>query len=333
MTCARSEIVIKDAVAVYHCTARCVRRAFLCGFDALTGKSFEHRREWIRSRLSFLAQIFAIEVIAYAVMGNHLHSVLKVRPDIAKNWSDEEVAIRWLTLFPKRKKKDGSPEKPNRKEIEALLCDKKRVSRYRERLSNISWFNRCLNEHVARKANREDECKGRFWEGRFKCQRLCDVAAVIACSAYVDLNPIRAGMAKTPEKSDHTSIQDRIYARAGTRPARQKNWAKVPLLSIEAATEKALTPEEYLTFVDESGRLIVEGKGNISPELAPILERLGINGAEWVKHTDYFRNRFRRIVGTKEQIAQAAKRIKKSWFQGVRAAQSLFRRQAVSVSA
>ena len=325
MTYARSEVVEKGAVATYHCIARCVRRAFLCGQDEYSGKSFEHRREWVRSRLSFLAELFAIDVIAYAVMSNHLHSVIKVRPDVAKEWSSEEVARRWLTLFPHRRKRDGTPEKPNEDEITAIVIQKELVTLYRERLSDVSWFNRCLNENIAKRANYEDRCKGRFWEGRFKCQRIYDVAGVIACCAYVDLNPVRAGMAATPEKSDHTSIQDRIFKRAGKSPARCTKWSKVPLLPIEEATEKVLSLDDYIKLVDETGRLIVDGKAHISPQVAPILERLKINDSEWVRSTEFFRDTFRRIVGREEHFRKAAKRAKKEWFHGVRAAKKLFK--------
>ncbi|WP_133511163.1 hypothetical protein [Candidatus Thiosymbion oneisti] len=81
---------------------------------------------------------------------------------------------------------------------------------YRARLHDLSWFMRTLNEHIARRANAEDGVKGRFWEGRFKSQALLDEKALPAAMAYVDLNPVRAGLAETPEASDYTSIQERI---------------------------------------------------------------------------------------------------------------------------
>ncbi len=95
----RSQIVPTDEVGIYHCIARCVRRAFLCGVDPFSGRDYEHRKDWIRQRLEQLAAIFAIEICGYAVMSNHLHLILRVRPDLAQDWSDEELALRWVRLF------------------------------------------------------------------------------------------------------------------------------------------------------------------------------------------------------------------------------------------
>ncbi len=91
-TYARGQIVVEDQVGVYHCIARCVRRAFLCGVDPYTGQDFSHRKEWILDRMRELAGLFAIEVCGYSVMSNHLHLVLRNRRDIAEQWSDDEIA-------------------------------------------------------------------------------------------------------------------------------------------------------------------------------------------------------------------------------------------------
>ena len=210
MATPRRLIVDPARSGVFHCVSRCVRRAFLCGRDSYSGRDFEHRRGWIRDRLRELAGLFAVEVHSYSVMSNHLHVVVRTLPQLVSGWNDEEVARRWLCLFPGRGGKRGHP--PEDDAIQALCRDHRKLTDCRERLAGLSWFMRCLNEPIARRANREDECTGRFWEGRFKCRKLEDRGAVLACMAYVDLNPVRAGIAETPEQSDFTSAQDRAVA-------------------------------------------------------------------------------------------------------------------------
>jgi len=206
-------IYVKDGEqGVYHCFTRCVRGAFLCGSDKITGRDFSHRKEWLLNRLRYLAAIFAIEVIAYAILETHYHNVVRTRPDIAASWSDLEVATRWLMLFPRHRDCQGTPIPPSDSEMRALADCPERITELRRRLSSLSWFMGQLNEFIARSANKEDGVKGRFWESRFKCQALLDDAAITACMVYVDLNPIRAGLAKTPEASDFTSIQARIFS-------------------------------------------------------------------------------------------------------------------------
>jgi REP element-mobilizing transposase RayT len=211
MALPRSKYVKDGQEGVYHCFSRCVRRAFLYGFDTLTNRDFSHRKEWLVDRLRYLATIFAIEVCAYAIMENHYHTILRTLPDIVATWSDWEVAIRWLTLCPKRPKLKGAVI-PIDEQIRALTDCPARIAQLRQRLCNLSWFMAKLNEFIARAANKEDEVKGRFWESRFQCQSLLDDAAIVACMVYVDLNPIRAGVAATPEHSNFTSIQERIRA-------------------------------------------------------------------------------------------------------------------------
>ena len=212
MALPRSKYIQDGQEGVYHCFSRCVRRAFLYGFDPLTSRDFSHRKAWLVERLRLLAALFAIEVCAYAIMENHYHLILRTRPDIVALWSDREVATRWLTLFPQHRDISGAPMPPTEKEITALADRPERIAELRKRLCSLSWFMGRLNEFIARAANREDKVKGRFWESRFKCQALLDDAATACCMVYVDLNLIRAGLAGTPEESDYTSIQERIRA-------------------------------------------------------------------------------------------------------------------------
>jgi hypothetical protein len=212
MALPRGRYVREGQEGVYHCFSRCVRRAFLCGVDAVTGQDFTHRKVWLVERLRHLAALFAVEVCAYAVMDNHYHTILRTRPDIVAGWSDREVATRWLTLFPHHRDLKGSPVSPPENEIRALTDRPERIATLRRRLSSLSWFMGRLNEFIARAANKEDTAKGRFWESRFKCQALLDEPAIAACMVYVDLNPIRVGRADSPEESNFTSIQERIRA-------------------------------------------------------------------------------------------------------------------------
>ena len=169
-----------------------------------------HRKEWILDRLRELAGLFAIEVCGYSVMSNHLHLVLRNRPDIAGQWSADEIALRWRRIFPPRHDVTGEPIEPNEHDLAMVTADSERLAELRGRLSSLSWLMRCLCEKIARAANHEDDSSGRFWAGRFKSVALLDESAILACSVYVDLNPIRAGLATTPEESAYTSGCTRI---------------------------------------------------------------------------------------------------------------------------
>jgi len=263
------QVSIKDT-PYYHCISRCVRRAFLCGEDSLSGFNFEHRRQWIGDRIKLLCSVFAVDLCAYAIMSNHYHIVIRIDVEKVKVWSDEEVARRWMQVF-------TGPLLMHQYLDNADLTDTEleRVSElfstWRERLADLSWFMRCINEPIARMANAEDHCTGRFWEGRFKSQALLDPRAVLACMAYVDLNPIRAAIAKTPEQSDYTSIQERILQPAGTslRPFSEQEADGIPF-----------NLKDYLELVDWGGREIKRNKrGYIPASTPPILTRLRMDAS------------------------------------------------------
>jgi len=209
----RREIFSETDVQVFHTISRCVRRNHLCGWDRRSGRDYSHRREWIRGRLEELAGIFAVEVLGYALMANHMHLVIRTRPDVVCGWSDNEIALRWWSLFPQRRTPSGLPEQPTKEELDHIKNSPVGLADKRRRLASVSWFMKCISEPIAKRANREDEVTGHFWEARFKAQPLLDETAIAACMAYVDLNPIRAAVARTPETSEFTSIHDRIVDR------------------------------------------------------------------------------------------------------------------------
>ena len=305
----RTQISVEDTLW-YHAVTRCVRKAWLTGVDLNTGKSYEHRREWVESQLLKLGAIFAIDIAAYAVMSNHLHLVLRIDIELANSWTDREVVEQWHLLF-KGTELTQRFAKGELVEERNLTPLRHSIAQYRSRLSDISWFMRCLNEPIARKANKEDKCTGRFWEGRFKSQALLDEAAVLTCMAYVDLNPIRAKMALIPEKSDYTSIQARIKAALkGEQPK-----SLLPFIGNEKQNQpKGVNFElqDYLQLVDETGRIICEDKrGSISASSSKILNRLNISPDNWIKMTSDFGKIFHGPVGTTQELTNYCDHLQK----------------------
>ncbi|OYW18505.1 MAG: hypothetical protein B7Z55_10490 [Planctomycetales bacterium 12-60-4] len=210
----RDEQFVATEICIIHAVQRCVRRAFLAGMDEKSGVDYSFRREWIRRRMESLASVFAVDVLTYAILSNHIHLILRNRPDVVAAWSDEEAALRWLRVFPGRRLDEQLAE-PTENDVRTLAGNAQRMAEVRSRLSDISWFMRALSEPIARLANKQDRCTGRFWEGRFKAQRIVDEAGLLACAMYVDLNPIRAAMAQSPDQAVHTSAYDRIKAELG----------------------------------------------------------------------------------------------------------------------
>jgi hypothetical protein len=136
----------------------------------------------LQQRLMFFASVMALDIKGFCTMANHLHLIVRNRPDVAGKWSAEEIARKWLQLCPPYKPGTREvAETPSQADLDAVLNNPGRVEQLRLRLSNLSWLMRLLTESLARVANREDRTTGRFWEGRFKMQRLLDHWAVAAC--------------------------------------------------------------------------------------------------------------------------------------------------------
>lgn len=330
MTQSRDSLISLADTPYYHFISRCVRRAFLCGKDGYTGRDFEHRRQWMVERIHFLANIFAIDVCAYAIMSNHYHLVLHVNETEIAHLSDEDVCNRWCQIY-------SSPLIVSRWQSGQLASDAERnvvseiIGKWRHRLHDISWFMRCLNEFIARKANKEDNCKGRFWEGRFKSQALLDERALLTCMAYVDLNPVRAKMAESVEESEYTSIFERIHGIS----CHEENTCSVgslkPLFGFVAG-EFNEQPQgipysllDYLELVDWTGRVLRDDKrGAISERTPSLLSTLGLDSEIWLALACSFGKDYHGAVGSLEELALFAEHTGKRWISGKSRLQRVF---------
>jgi len=335
MTRARRELVHLETTPYYHCICRCVRRAFLCGQDSFSGKSYEHRKAWVLERLRLLQEVFAVDICAYAVMSNHYHLVLRLDRQRVQGWTDEEVIDRWAVLFSlpalvARLREGQRVSAPEQVQARALIAG------WRERLGDLSWFMRTLNEHLARRANEEDGCKGRFWEGRFKSQALLDEAAVLTCMSYVDLNPVRAGVADTPEESDFTSIQQRVLELSsvgGAEEVAEIGTQRPRLMPLGGRADGAhpnaisFSAEDYLALVDWSGRAIrAHKRGAIPGEMPPILQRLNLDGDHFVRHVRRGGRDLHVVaMGHVVRLREAAERIGRKYFKGMGQSRRLYR--------
>jgi REP element-mobilizing transposase RayT len=308
VTTPRTQQISLSDTPYYHIMSRCVRRSVLCGTDDRTGQCFEHRRQWIEDRIRLLASVFSIEICSYAVLSNHYHIVLKIDPELPKDWSFDEVIQRWLCIHkgPFLIHKYLKGEVIDKAEMTVVT---KLVEDWRIRLSSISEFMQRLNQVISRQANNEENCTGRFWEGRYKSQPLLTEEALLTAMAYVDLNPVRATMAKTPEASKHTSIKERIRPTFNIEKALINNpdfnsyylqrFPIKPLSPFEGSIKQSNQDgvlfdfNDYLTLVDTTGRIQRQDKrGSISNNFLPILERLGIESNEWIENTQKFEEIF-----------------------------------------
>jgi hypothetical protein len=360
----RSDVIQKGKVQVLHLYNRCVRQAWLTGVDPITGVDYEYRRQWIVERERRLAALFGVEIGFHSEMSNHLHLIVRTRPDVVEVWSDEEVVRRWLTFTKLTQHFNDSSVEPLEGEVRLALADAKAVDRCRRRLSDVSWFMGLLEEYISRRSNREDGRRGHFWEGRFECQDLADESAILICGMYVDLNPIRAGEALIPEEAKYTSAYDRIQARqqqmahgqgdSNLTPSHEESqtasqtmppdgWLS-PLTLKEGpdadvreglrsktpwrASDKGLLPlsvDAYLTLLDWSGRQLRAGKPGAIPEnLAPILERLRIREDRLVESIRHFEHWFGRALGRAAQLVDRMSRGGQRPLRSVRACAATF---------
>ncbi len=276
--------------------------------------SFEHRRSWIEARILELGNVFAVAIHAYAVMSNHIHVVLDIDPSAPAGWSNEDIARRWLSLT-RKSESDGLSED----RIRQLVEQPERLEEIRRRLGNLSWFMRLLKEPIARRANREDGCKGRFWEGRFRVQALLDDAAVLACMAYVDLNPARAGIVSNPIHARHTSLRRRVDAPSAApdlSPVAASITPQIPLVSEEG----------YFVLIDWTFRALTESEpDHVRDAAVSIVRNLGYCPSQWLAQVPATESDYFRVIGSVESIVERARLLGRHWLCGLGMARSVQR--------
>lgn len=332
---ARSKQVSLEVTPYYHCVSRCVRRAFLCGIDKLTGNSYEHRRDWLESRLLFVSQAFMIDIASYAVMNNHYHVVLCVDKLGASRLSSKEVLTRWHRVFSGNalSQAHAKGERLSPAQYTALNDT---IETWRTRLTDISWFMRAVNERIARQANREDECTGRFWEGRFKSQALLDDNALLACMAYVDLNPVRAKIATDLETSAYTSIKRRlIYDKTllnhgkNTEPDCVGGSMLLPFCSprtsehTKASRTLPFSYADYHALLEWTAETFIR---NLSPQrgIKPtLLNQQTFHSEQWMHAVLHFESKFKTLVGSFLRLKKACEHFRLHRIAGISACKKL----------
>lgn len=340
---ARKRLVSTEVTPFYHLISRCVRRHFLCGVDPWTGKDYSARKQDIKDRLALLAEVFAIDVCAFAILSNHYHLIAHIDEQTALEWSPMEVARRWTQLFRGPVLVRAFVAGQTLTETQQSVVHN-HIQDYRKRLCSLSWFMKCLNEPIARQANQEDNVTGHFWQARFSSQALLDEAAVLTAMAYVDLNPIRAGISETPESADFTSIQQRIAdwkARQNKAANSEASSVENEKTSLDTSIVKLLrfsddskeeiegtipySTADYLELVDWSGRAIIEGKKGFIPDhLPPILQRLKLDPAQYLAYVKKPRFGFANALGALDKLKAYAEHFEKAFLKGQTAAAALF---------
>ena len=322
MAIPRKYIVDTETPGFYHCISRCVRRAYLCGDDPITGNNCDHRKAWLEKRMLELASIFSVELYAYAIMDNHYHLVIYLDPLAPQSWSDEQVAEKWLLAYPGKLDERGNEQLRELKK-QAVMADKVKLKKYRERFGMLSWFMSRLNEPLAKRSNAEDYVKGRFWESRYTSVALLDESAVLSCMAYVDLNPIRAGITQELQQSLYTSVHKRLIEQRAIPT--QLNRPISPVSSGIEGRAIQIKLKDYIQLVEWAGKSIVHpNKAAMPPHINTLLIELNLQPNSWLKQLQNMEKNNPHAIGSVKRLKEKAAQLSKQWIKGMTAAKLLY---------
>lgn len=329
----RTVLADPEVEGTFHIYSRCVQQKSLLGDGATSRGTTTRRRQIVLKRIKALAAAFAIDVIRISLMLNHYHFTLRNRPDLVQMMSDEEVARRYLAIYPgycqaTADARNKSPTPPSEEVVQKLTQDKVRIAKYRKVLSSISRFMQAFNFYVSRYFNIVDGTVGAFWESRYKIKQLLDDLALLLCAFYIDSNPIRANASLTPEKSEYTSAYYQIRAASilakmpHIPPEKLPNAFLSPVTISKNAADKLkrllptrasefgftdMSSEEYLIALDLVARIISKKHvGAIPADLPPIFERLKLNWESVAHLVEAYDELFCTFVGSKKSLEDKA---------------------------
>lgn len=333
----KRSIIANPEVSNYlHITQRCVRQGYFLDDDLPLQGKFRRRRDAVLARLKKLASAFAIDILRFSFMENHMHLKVRNRPELVAKMSDLEVARRWLIICPGFCEaladfKNIQPDRPTQKDIEALAKNKQQIDEIRKRLSSVSYLMWALSGYCAKLFNLMDGTKGHFWEDRYKVKELLDDLSLLLCAFYIDLNPIRAEVADTPETSEYTSIHCQIQSEEILEATPDIDPALLPdsfLANIQLTEDSpkeelsklptrasdlgflTISRSEYVIALDVVGRILRNGKkGGIPPDLPPIFKRLKISWKNAIELIAAYDSLFKCFVGNKESLQQKAAKL------------------------
>jgi REP element-mobilizing transposase RayT len=165
---------VKGEPAVYHLISRTALDGFVLG---------DVEKDHLVNIIMHLSAVYFAEVLGFCAMGNHFHLLVRMQPGDA--FSDEEIGKRFKLYY-------GDDQ---RRELMAG-----QIPYFREKWSNLSEYIKEIKQGFSRFYNKLHDRKGYFWSDRFKSVIVDNGETLINCLAYIDLNPVRAGMVKKPEK-------------------------------------------------------------------------------------------------------------------------------------
>lgn len=303
MTIARRRLTDLEQPAWAHCILRAVRQA-----QVVSPETISYRLPWIIGRLRHLCTYTTCDVAAYAVLENSVHLVLRCDPPAAEALNDIEVVRRWAQVFPGLRScppqdwsdQHGPDDLSTR--TEEVLRERQARSTQRQQLGSIASFMRAFAESLGRRVNRDDDCRGHFWDGRYKSIFLLDPSAVLAAMTYLDLYAWRRQLAAEPTACVQTSLGLRL-GRSETAAA----WL-YPVSDIGAGCG----PDDHRALLRGTLRLL-DGTRQEDNRTRTLVDGLGLDFERWIEVMRADQQMETGVLGLPDSCRAEAERRQRSW--------------------